>query len=104
MRSAGRLAIPVAMFAPPAMVRRSVTLYGIVDHGVTRTVRRRGAPRWQDPFSPIADSFLPRHTDTDAMALCQHAAGDATHAQITRPDASDMPNRRARRAGLRHTF
>lgn len=55
-------------------------------------------------FNLIADYFLSKRTDTYAMAVYQHAAGDATQAQITGLNASSGRNQLGVRAGLRHTF
>lgn len=63
-----------------------------------------GAKPKYHQFNLIADYFLSKRTDTYVMAVYQHAAGDATQAQITGFNASSGRNQLGIRAGLRHTF
>ena len=56
MRSAALLAIPLSLFAPLAMAQSSVTLYGIIDNGVTYATNQGGAHSWQAVSGVVAGS------------------------------------------------
>lgn len=56
MRSAALFAIPVSHFAPLAMAQSSVTLYGIIDNGVTYATNQGGAHTWQAVSGVVAGS------------------------------------------------